>query len=119
MCDRQEMLRECHSFTIIIRSNTSHSALFLFVPVTGEYGVIGLMEKYISFLGIEEVKMLPEGFLAIAKECGPFGFYTKQKVSGVWINGVDRTDCLKETDGLYQVTAKEETGRMVVTVTFL
>ncbi len=94
-------------------------ALFLFVPVTGEYGVIGLMEKYISFLGIEEVKMLPEGFLAIAKECGPFGFYTKKKVSGVWINGVDRTDCLKETDGLYQVTAKEETGRMVVTVTFL
>ena len=64
-------------------------ALFVFVPITGEYAVIGLMEKYISFLGIEEIKMLPEGFLAIVKECGSFGFYTKKRVSGVKINGPD------------------------------
>ena len=94
-------------------------ALFLFVPVTGEYGVIGLMEKYISFLGIEEVKMLPEGFLAIAKECGPFGFYTKQKVSGIRINGTDRMSLLEEHDGFYQIKDHRQAGKMLVEVRFL
>ena len=94
-------------------------ALFVFVPITGEYTVIGLMEKYISFLGIEEIKMLPEGFLAIVKECGSFGFYTKKRVSGVKINGMDQMTLLEEHDGFYQVKTRGQAGQMLVEVRFL
>ena len=94
-------------------------ALFVFVPITGEYAVIGLMEKYISFLGIEEIKMLPEGFLAIVKECGSFGFYTKKRVSGVKINGMDQMTLLEEHEGFYQVKTRGQAGQMLVEVRFL
>lgn len=93
--------------------------LYLFLPFTSEYAVIGLMGKYVSFLGIEEIKMLPDGFFAVVKETGNFGFYTEKKVCSVRINGVDQTDLLEESDGIYQVKAREETGKMLVEVRFV
>lgn len=92
--------------------------LYLFVPVICGYSVIGLMEKYISFLGLKEVKMLPDGFLAIARECGPFGFYAEKKVRSVTVNGIDQKDHLEESNGLYRINAYEELGQMVVEVRF-
>ena len=92
--------------------------LYLFVPFNGEYAAIGLMEKYISFLGLQEVKALPDGFLAIVKECGPFGFYAEKKVRSVTVNGIDQKNHLEERGGLYRINAHEETGRMVVEVRF-
>lgn len=90
--------------------------LYLFVPAACGCAVVGLLEKYISFLGLKEVKMLPDGFLAIAQECGTFGFYAEKKVRGVTVNGIDRTNLLEKTNGLYRINVQGETGQMVVEV---
>ena len=92
-------------------------ALYLFIPFDGESSVLGLMDKYISFLGLEDVKQLPDGFIATAKESGCFGFYTTKHVQSVKINGVEqRVD--SEENGLHLIRVQTAGERMLVEVRF-
>lgn len=92
-------------------------ALYLFIPFDGESSVLGLTDKYISFLGLEDIKKFPDGFIAIAKESGSFGFYTTKHVQSVKINGVEQRE-KSEKNGLYLIRVQTAGERMLVEVKF-
>lgn len=104
------------SFTVTLDKNGF--ALYLFVPFDGVCAVTGLVNKYISFLGLADVKMLPDGFLAVAKENGTFGFYTEKKVCSVKVNGTEMKDALEEENGMYRLKTEESSALMLVEVRF-
>lgn len=87
--------------------------LYLFVPYKEKLAILGLTEKYISFHALEEVKYLPDGFLAVVRESGEFAFYTEKQVKQVLVNGVDLTDQVSVDNGIFRVTTTGG-GRMIV-----
>lgn len=93
-------------------------ALYLFVPYEEECAVLGLTEKYISFMGVEDMIKLPDGFTAVVTEHGPFAFYTAKKVRSVKIDGMEQNEVLKEVNGCYRVEVPNRQGRMLVEVKF-
>lgn len=103
------------SFTIAV--DKEGFALYSFIPFDGESSVLGLMDKYISFLGLEDIKKLSDGFIATAKESGCFGFYTTKHVQSVKINGVEQKE-ESEENGLYLIRVQTAGERMLVEVRF-
>ncbi|HJA94176.1 MAG TPA: alpha-galactosidase [Candidatus Eisenbergiella merdipullorum] len=92
-------------------------ALYLLVPVTENGAVVGLTDKYISFLAAKELQEMENGFWAVMEENGTFAFYSSKKVECCMVNGKDMTLRLKEQDGLYRIEDAAE-GSMLVVVTF-
>ena len=89
-------------------------ALYLLVPVTKGAALVGLTDKYVSFLGIDRAQRTEKGFWAVTKEGGTFAFYCPNGVKRCLVNGKDVTAELQEADGLYRVSCKEEGETMIL-----
>ena len=89
-------------------------ALYLLVPVTKGAVLVGLTDKYVSFLGIDRAQRTETGFWAVTKEGGTFAFYCPKAVKRCLVNGKDVTKALQEADGLYRVSCKEEGETMIL-----
>ncbi len=89
--------------------------LYVFVPQTKGSAVLGLLDKYIGFMALSEVKTFDGGFMAVVKEAGTFAFWTERSVQKVWCNGSDRTRELERDGQLYRL-AGQGSGSMVAQV---
>lgn len=64
-------------------------ALYLLIPCRGHITPIGLLDKYISFHGIETVIQEEDGVSIFLKEGGVFGFYAEEEPKSLTVNGTD------------------------------
>lgn len=89
--------------------------LYLFVPSVKDCAVVGLLDKYISFLGIEEIFYTPQGMTVLLYQAGTFGFYSENLVNSILVNGEDCTGRLEVKDNFYRIELSGN-GKILVTV---
>lgn len=89
--------------------------LYVFVPCAKGFAALGLLDKYIGFAALAQVKPFAGGFMAVTKEAGTFGFWTGRSVQKVWCNGIDKTRELERDGQFYQIRGQGR-GSMVVQV---
>lgn len=90
-------------------------ALYLLLPLIQESACLGLTDKYISFLAIEEIKENETGIHILLKESGAFTFYCKKTPERVYVNGRDVTEAVEKKGNLYTI-CQEEPGRMFIVI---
>ncbi len=106
------LLREGESLPVSLEADGF--ALYLLIPVQDGRALVGLTEKYVSFLGIRHAAGTKKGFWAAAKEEGTFAFYSQRGVKRCLVNGKDVTGSLQEADGLYRISCPEEGESMIL-----
>ncbi len=88
--------------------------LYLLVPYKKQTTMIGLIDKYISFHAIEEIKETKERTIVILKQSGTIAFYKETPINKLLINGEVTTYELKPNN-LYEVNCEGD-GKVIVTI---
>ena len=89
-------------------------ALYLLLPVMGGGALVGVTDKYVSFLGIDRTQKTEKGFWAVIKEGGTFAFYCPTGVKRCLVDGKDVTTTLQEADRLYRISCAKEGETMIL-----
>ena len=109
---RGKLLRTGESLPVELEADGF--ALYLLLPAVKGRALIGLTDKYVSFLGIERAQRTANGFQAMVKEGKTFAFYSPDGVKRCLVNGQDVTETLREEDGLYRVICLDEGETMIL-----
>ncbi|MBS5079412.1 MAG: Sip1-related alpha-galactosidase [Clostridiales bacterium] len=99
-----------------ISLETDGAACHLILPYQEDVIFCGLLDKYISFHPIMEVKFETHMAMAILKQGGMAAFYSEKIIEKVFVNGKDKTTDLAGTGYMYQVDCMQETGSVVLMV---
>ena len=89
--------------------------LYLLIPAGEGITPVGLLDKYISFHGIEAVCQEEACCTVVLREGGLFGFAASGRIEGVSVNGKDCTDRMKAENGIWKIDTKTE-GKTVVVI---
>lgn len=98
-----------------VRLDQEGYALYLLIPEKQGVAVAGLLDKYISFRGVEQIFYEEDLIAVILHQAGIFGFYSEKDVVSVQINGKESIGCAEIKDGFYRVKA-EGRGKIWITV---
>lgn len=90
-------------------------ALYLLLPTVHSCTPIGLLEKYISFHGIEAILEETASQTVVLREGGLFGFFAQQRPQRVYVNGKECTDRISMEKGIWKIDTETE-GKTVVTI---
>jgi len=69
--------------------------LFLLLPQTGEFTILGMIEKYLSFAAIEQVEKFDSELLIKIPQSGTFVFLTQNAISDITMDGVSVTPVIQ------------------------
>lgn len=99
-----------------ISVETDGAAFYLILPYQEDVIFCGLLDKYISFHPIVEVKHETHTAIAILKQGGKAAFYSEKIIEKVLLNGKDKTGELERKGYMYQIDCAEETGSVVLMI---
>ena len=91
-------------------------AFYLILPYQEDVIFCGLLDKYISFHPIMEVKHESNMTMAILRQGGKAAFFSKKNVCKILVNGKDVTPLLDRKGYLYQIDCMQEAGTVVLMI---
>lgn len=92
-------------------------ALLLMLPSGKKVTPVGLLEKYISFHGIEAIVETEGSQTIVLREGGLFGFHTTAPVRNIYIDGKDCTHRASEKKGLWKIETETDEKTIVTIIT--
>ncbi len=111
------------SFTRLKRSESlrfelaeKEYALVLFFPIRTSVTPIGLINKYMSAHAVKSVYEAEASAVITLKEGGMFAFYKEETPVKIVVNGIDRTDRLRQGNGFYTLDCSELLGEVVLSI---
>lgn len=114
---RREIMRADKTEGITAALPKDGCALYLLLPAGRQAAPVGLLDKYISFHGIEAAMEEEDCLTVILREGGRFGFYAEQKPTKIFVNGRECTGVLTAEKNLWEIDTETE-GKTVVTINF-
>lgn len=101
-----ERLTQNEAFTA--KLSVDGYALFLLIPFNPGITIVGLLDKYISFMGVKSIFSTKEESVVILKQAGVFGFNSEEKITSLKVFGKERINEVKENDQLYTIDLTAE-----------
>ena len=92
------------------------AAFFLILPYQEDIIFFGLLDKYISFHSIMEVKHDTHMTMAVLRQGGKAAFYSEKNICRVLVNGKDQTNQLDHHGYMYQIDCMQEEGTVILVI---
>lgn len=93
-------------------------AYYIVLPITDKITCLGLAEKFVGFVAVEEQFTSADKTIVILHEQGDFSWTSENNVSKVIINGNDLTDQVIKTEfdtiNLYSIKLAPKKSRMII-----
>ncbi|MFD1404698.1 Sip1-related alpha-galactosidase [Robinsoniella peoriensis] len=113
---RQETMVMDREEKLEITVESEGTAFFLILPYQEDIIFFGLLDKYISFHSIMEVKHDTHMTMAVLRQGGKAAFYSEKNICRVLVNGKDQTNQLDHQGYMYQIDCMQEVGTVILMI---